>query len=152
MSRFFLRRAIGLLALALLAGCAAQQPVYDGQVAAHSVDKLGADSKAIFANQVPVMPGAKFTETSGGESWGDEADSYSQSMTWWFSYAMPREKVEAFYDAALPAAGRSTIEGGAVVWTLKPSGGQPHDEIRVVVDDKELRITEDVQGGRSRPS
>lgn len=148
-------RTLAVLALGLvvLVGCSAQQPVYNGQVAAHSVDDVGGDSpKAIFANRVPVVPGAKFTETSGGESWGDDADSYSQRMTWWFDVSRPMDEVVAFYDAALPTAERSLTEDGDVMWTLRPETGQRYDEIEVIVGQGELRITEDVQGGRSRKS
>jgi hypothetical protein len=139
--------------LALVAGCSTKQPVYDGKVAAYSVDRFHDAPKAMFANQVPVYPGAKVTDAMGSQSYGDEADSYFEGMCYWLKFSAPTDQVIAFYDAALPNAVKSTDEDdGATVWTFTPAGGHPADRVTVRVKDQELRITEDVQGGRHRKS
>jgi hypothetical protein len=135
----------------MLSSCAPKQPVYDGKAASYSVDKLEDAPKAVFANQVPVYPGAKVTQAMGSESSGDDADSYSEGMCWYLEFQAPPERVIAFYDAALPNAERSVSEfDGGTEWTFVPAGGRPADRVTVHIKDHELRISEDVQGGRHR--
>jgi hypothetical protein len=143
----------GALLPALVAGCAAKQPVYDGKIAAYSVDRFHDAPKAMFANQVPVYPGAQVTDSMGSQSYGDEADSYFEGMCYWLKFKGSTDQVIAFYDAALPNAEKTADESdGATVWTFTPAGGHPADRVTVRVKDQELRITEDVQGGRHRKS
>ncbi len=141
----------GLLAASSLFGCGAKQPVYDGQAANHSINHIGDAPKGVYANQLPLYPGVKFTDAMGSESWGDEPDSYSKGMRWEFEYQVPMEKVVGFYDAALPDAKRETDPAsGAVTWTLVPNGAQRGESVYVTVEDGKLRIHEEVKPRRSR--
>lgn len=138
---------VGALALA---GCSGPAPVFDGKVAKHSVDNFDEAPRAVFANQIPVYPGASITDATGNQSWGDTPDTYSEGMTWWFEVTGATESVVAFYDTALPEASRKVDENGEIIWTLKPSGGREGDEVAVILSGRELRISEDVYGGRDR--
>jgi hypothetical protein len=134
-----------LLSAVALAGCAARQPVYDGQVADHSIDDFDQAPKAVYANQVPVYPRAELTDAMGSESWGDEPDSYSKGMGWEFEFKGEKADVVTFYDAALPNAAREVAEDGEVIWTLVPEGALPGEEVMVRVGEKEFWIHEDVK-------
>lgn len=151
MDRTIPKVALVTILIAALAGCAARQPVYDGQVAAYSVDKLGDAPRAQYANQVPLYPGAKLEGAMGNETYGDEADSYAEGMTWHFLFKDPPEKVVAFYEAALPQVEKSTGPDGTVKWQFLPAGGKGEDYVSVVVGEKEMFISESVQGGRKVP-
>ncbi len=140
-----------LLPLAVsLTGCTSKPAVYDGKVATHSIDDYAEAPRPVYANQVPVYPGAKIKDAMGSESWGDTPESYSEGMAWWFEVESPGDRLIAFYDAALPNATRETGEHGAVMWTLPPAGGGDGDKIAVIVEGKEFRIKESVRGGRDR--
>ncbi len=139
-----------LLGALVVSGCSSKPAVYDGKVARHSIDDFGEAPQALFANQIPVYPGAKITDAMGSESWGDTPESYSEGMAWWFEVENPGDKVVAFYDGALPDAKRETGADGEVIWTLPPTGGRDGDEIAVIVQGEELRIRESVRGGRDR--
>ena len=151
MNRSIRCAVLGAALLAALAGCSARQPVYDGTVASHSLKDFKDAPEAMFATQVPVYPGARVTDAMGSESSGDEADSYAEGMCWWLKFNAPTERVVAFYDAALPNAKRAVSEDdGGIDWTFVPAGGRPADRVTVHVQGDELRISEDVQGGRHR--
>src|SRR5262249_9942533 len=123
------RIAFVLTMLAIAAGCAAKQPIYDGSVASHSTDDYREAPHAQYANQVPVYPGATIDNAMGSESYGDEPDSHSYGMAWWFKTKATKDDLTKFYDAALPGARKTTLENGATQWSLAPKGGQPGEEI-----------------------
>jgi hypothetical protein len=136
----------GLVASAVLAGCSAQQPVYDGSVAEYSIDDFDDAPKAVYANQVPLHPDCRLTDVMGSESWGDEPDSYSKGMGWEFSF--PKERtpdVLAFYNAVFAGIPAQPDEDGGTQWTIVPRGAQEGEDLTVTVSVGELWIHENVK-------
>jgi hypothetical protein len=141
-----------LLGAALVAGCSAIQPVYDGQVADHSIDDFERAPKAVYANQVPIHPHARLVDATGSESWGDAPDSFVRGMGWEFEFPGEMEPMIAFYDAALPAATREVMGDGEVMWTFAPRGARPGEEVMVRVGRGRLWINEAVKPAGRRSS
>jgi len=128
----------GLLAAAILAagsslqGCSGSDP--NAQVL----------SEAVFAKNIPVYKGAKFAEAIGNEMWGDEPDSYTKGMTWWFETKATKDELLSYYQKLYPNAERLDLEGGAVQLRWVPEGATRFEDVTIVVDDQELRIGESV--------
>jgi hypothetical protein len=145
-----MRIAVMVAAIAALAGCSAERPVYDGKVASHSIDDYGDAPRPQYANQIPVYPGAEIEDAMGSESWGDTPESHSYGMTWWFKGSATQEQLVAFYDFALAGAKREVDDEGAVHWTLAPQASEPGEEIGVIVEQDGFRIREETKRkGRS---
>jgi hypothetical protein len=143
------RIILGYLTAFALFACSSAPAVYDGKVARRSVEDFDEAPRAVFANQIPVCPGVKLDDAMGSKSWGDEADSYSEGMTWSFEFpAAERDRVIAFYETALPGVERTTDEDGDVVWEFPPAGAKEKESVSVRVRAAELWISEDVYGNR----
>lgn len=140
-----MRVPVLLVVLAVLAGCSAERPQYDGSVAAHSIDDYDEAPRPQYANQIPVYPGAKIDDAMGSESWGDTPESHSYGMTWWFKSDATQEQLVAFYDFALAGAKREVDDEGAVHWTLAPQAAEPGEEIGVIVEKDGFRIHEETR-------
>lgn len=131
------RRSIALVALSLCAlaamGCGAKQ---------------AALPHAVYANAVPVYPGAKLEDMMGSTSMGDTPESMSDGMAWFFDVKAPADKMVAFYEQKLPNAKRDPewVDGVRLVWV--PEGAAPGEELAVVIEDNRLCIRESVRPGK----
>jgi hypothetical protein len=103
---------------------------------------------AVYANAVPIYPGAVLEDAMGSTSAGDTPDSQSDGMAWFFDVEAPADRLLAFYEKHLPGARRDPVwqEGVRLVWI--PPGAAPGEEVAVVIDDNELTIHEDVKPGK----
>lgn len=144
-----LRKTMAWVALFLFAGCSSEPAVYNGSVARHSVEDFSDAPRAVYANQIPVYPGARFSDAMGSESWGDEPETYSQGMGWEFEFdASKYDEVIAFYETALPNATRRTSDVGEQIFEIVPAGGKAKETVSVWVHETEFWIHEDVYGDR----
>ena len=123
---------VAALALAA-AGCSAKQTVLP---------------YAVYADQIPIYPGAVLEEAMGSTSAGDTPESMSDGMAWFFEVKAPARELLAFYEQRLPQAKRDADwgEGVRLVWT--PAGGAPGEELSVVIGDDLLSIREQVKPGK----
>ena len=131
------RRSIVLATLSLCAlasmGCGAKQATLP---------------HAVYANAVPVYPGAKLEDMMGSTSMGDAPESMSDGMAWFFDVKAPADKMVAFYEQKLPNAKRDPewVDGVRLVWV--PEGAAPGEELAVVIEDNRLSIRESVRPGK----
>jgi len=125
---------LGLVALvaagALLQGCGDS----NAKVLAH----------AFYAKNVPVYKGAKYTESMGNESWGDEPGSYTKGMAWWFETKATKDQLYAYYHGLYPNAERMDLDDGAIQLRWVPEGATPFEDVTIVMKDQELTIGESV--------
>ena len=103
---------------------------------------------AVYANAVPVYPGAVLEDMMGSTSIGDTPESMSDGMAWFFDVEAPADKMVAFYEQRLPNAKRDPEweDGVRLVWV--PEGAAPGEELAVVIDDNKLSIREAVRPGK----
>jgi len=129
------RKIVTMLAMSALAvgGCAGKQ---------------AALPHAVYANAVPIYPGAVLEDAMGSTSSGETPGSTSDGMAWFFDVEAPADRMVAFYEKKLPDARRDPVwqEGVRLVWV--PPGASPGEEVAVVIDDNELTIHEQVNSGR----
>jgi hypothetical protein len=106
---------------------------------------------SVYAQVVPVYPGAKYIGTMGGsssESIGGPASSQSQS--WFFKTSDTAEDVVAFYKKKLPGA-ELEIDGGDSTFTLIPKGAEEGEQVQVIFhNDGNLQIHESVKAGKKQ--
>src|SRR5436190_7985315 len=87
----------------LLTGCSYKQTHWSGDAA----------RLVVYAQTVPLYPGAKYDDAMGSDSYGDEPDSHSEGMCVWFKVKdYDKTKVLAWYEASLQGAKRDVDEGG----------------------------------------
>lgn len=102
---------------------------------------------AVYASAIPIYPGAKFTDTMGGnyyEEFGGAVTFTSQS--WFFDLTDPVEKVVAFYRAGLPEGYRDVeAEEGSIAFEWTPPGGVDGEDVTVVIRAGQLQIGETVK-------
>lgn len=110
--------------------------------------KQAALPHAVYANAVPIYPGAVLEDAMGSTSSGETPESMSDGMAWFFDVEAPADRMIAFYEKQLPDAKRDPVwqEGVRLVWV--PPGASPGEEVAVVIDDNELTIHEQVKSGR----
>ena len=103
---------------------------------------------AVYADQVPIYPGAVLEEAMGSTSAGDTPESMSDGMAWFFEVTAPAQEMVAFYQQRLPQARRDTgwEDGVRLVWV--PEGGAPGEELSVVIGENTLSIREQVKPGK----
>lgn len=103
---------------------------------------------AVYANAVPIYPGAVLEDAMGSTRVGDTPDSISDGMAWFFDVDAPADRLLAFYERKLPGARRDPVwqDGVRLVWV--PPGAAPGEEVSVVVGDNELSIHESVRPGK----
>jgi len=98
---------------------------------------------AAYATQIPLYPGTKIVDAMGGESWGDEPDSYSYGMSWWCETKATRAELLAWYQAKLPDAKRSTPYDEVIELTVTPKGAKPGEDMGVLIEeDGKYRVFE----------
>jgi len=102
----------------------------------------------VYANAVPIYPGATLEDAMGSTTAGDPQGSHSDGMAWYFDVQAPADAMISFYMKKLHGAKRDPVwqEGTRLVWI--PPGASPGEEIAVVIDDNELTIHEEVRPGR----
>lgn len=124
--------AFSMLALAL-AGCGGKQ---------------AALPHAVYADAVPIYPGAVLEDAMGSTTAGDTPESVSDGMAWFFDVQAPADRLIAFYQHRLPTARRDPDwqEGVRLVWV--PDGAAPGEEVSIVIGENELSIREDVRPGK----
>jgi hypothetical protein len=102
---------------------------------------------AAYGDQIPVYPDATLRDTGGGTY----ADALGGPVTFesksWFFTIGDGAKVIAFYQQKLPGATREDDEDG-VSFRFTPRGGQPGEDISVVIRKGELQISEVVKPGK----
>jgi hypothetical protein len=131
------RRSIALVTLVLcalaVAGCGAKQTVLP---------------HAVYANAIPIYPGARLGDMMGSTSMGDTPESTTDGMAWFFDVKAPADKMIAFYEQKLPNARRDPdwSEGVRLVWV--PEGAAPGEELAVVIEENQLMIKESVRPGK----
>ena len=131
------RRSITLVTLSLCAlaaaGCGAKQTALP---------------HAVYANSVPIYPGAKLGNMMGSTSVGDTPESMSDGMAWFFDVEAPVDKMVAFYQQKLPQAKRDPDfqDGVRLVWM--PEGAAPGEELSVLIEQNKLMIKESVRPGQ----
>lgn len=130
-------RSMALAALALgalaAAGCGARQ---------------AALPHAVYANAVPIYPGARLEDMMGSTSTGDTPESMSDGMAWFFKIEAPADRMVAFYEQRIPQAKRDPDweDGVRLVWV--PEGASPGEELAIVIEDNRLSIREAVRPGK----
>lgn len=99
---------------------------------------------AVYAKNVPVYKGAKYSEQSGSESWGDEPGSYTKGSVWWFETKATKDELFSYYHGLYPNAERIDLDDGAIELRWVPEGATRFEDVEIVMADHELRIGEDV--------
>ena len=124
--------AFSMLALAL-SGCGAGQATLP---------------HAVYADAVPIYPGAVLEDAMGSTTAGDTPESVSDGMAWFFDVQAPADRLIDFYQRKLPTARRDPDwqEGVRLVWV--PEGAAPGEEVSIVIGENELSIREDVRPGK----
>ena len=131
------RRWIALTALSLCAlpalGCGAKQTALP---------------HAVYANTVPIYPGAKLGNMMGSTSMGDTPESTSDGMAWFFDVEATAEKMVAYYEQKVPNARRDPdfVDGVRLVWV--PEGAAPGEELSLIIEENKLMIKESVKPGK----
>lgn len=131
-------RSIALVTLSLCelaaAGCGAKQ---------------AALPHAVYANAIPIYPGAKLEDMMGSTSMGDTPESMSDGMAWFFEVTAPAAKMVAFYEQKLPNAKHDPEwEEDTVRLVWVPEGAAPGEELAVVIGENRLSIREAVRPGK----
>jgi len=103
---------------------------------------------AVYANSVPIYPGAKLGNMMGSTSIGDTPESMSDGMAWFFDVDAPADKMVAFYQEKLPHAKRDPdfVDGVRLVWV--PEGAAPGEELSVLIEQNKFMIKESVRPGK----
>ena len=107
---------------------------------------------AVYANVVPVYPGAKYTGTIGGQSSDSIGGTVSgESQSWFFKISDPAEEVLAFYKKNLPDAKMAEDEAGDSTFTLIPSGAEDGEYVQVIFRKSgDLQIHESFKPGKQQ--
>lgn len=130
----------GLLVVVFMVGCssAPKQAKWEGE----------AKANAVYASQLPLYPGARFTHMMGSDSYGDTPEDHSEGMAWWFEVPASQAELDAWYATQLVGASKRTDETGAIEYTVIPSGAEPGEEIGVRLHDKEMLVYESTKAGK----
>jgi hypothetical protein len=129
-----------LLAVAALTGCAAKEAKWTAEAAQY----------AVYATQIPLYPGAKCEDVMGSDSYGDEPESHTEGMAWWYNVSAPKDKVVAWYEARLPKAVKTDGDDGSVVFTVEPEGGEAGEDMGVIIEEGKLRVFEHSRAGKHK--
>ena len=130
----------GIITLFILSGCGAREAKWTPEAA----------SLAVYATQVPLYPGATIEDSMGHESFGDEPESYSEGMTWWYVVRAPQDDIVTWYAAKLPQAKREVLEDGSVQFTVTPEGGEAGEDMGVIVESGKFRVFENTRAGKHK--
>ncbi len=108
-------------------------------------------SGAVYADQIPVYPGASLVSTSQG-SYTDSAGKPPSLVTqnWFFKTRDSIQKVADFYQRKLPQAKRDDSED-ATTFTILPQGAEPGENASVTLRPGEVQIGETTKPGKRKP-
>lgn len=117
-------------------------------VAGGCADRHIALPHAVYANAVPIYPGATLEDAMGSTSGGDSPDSMSDGMAWFFDVQAPADQMVSFYEKHLPGVKRDPVwqEGVRLIWI--PPGASPGEEVSIVIGENDLTIHEEVRPGK----
>jgi hypothetical protein len=103
---------------------------------------------AVYADEIPIYPGAVLRDAMGSTSAGDTPESMSDGMAWFFDVQAPADRLLAFYEKRLPQARRDPEweDGVRLVWV--PKGAAAGEELAVLIGENELSIREAVRPGK----
>ena len=131
---------------AALSGCAAKETKWSGETA----------SMVVYAKTIPLYPGAKAKDAMGSDSYGDTEDSHSEGMCVWFEVKdYDQAKVLSWYNERLPNAKTQTLETAdsrSIELTVPVPGGEPGEDMGVVIDEKGFRVFENTKPGKHKNS
>ena len=130
--------AVALGAL-LLAGCSLGEAKWSADAAA----------AVVYAQSIPLYPGAKSDGAMGSQSWGDDSASTTEGMTVWFVVDdYDRAKVLDWYEQRLPNAETQVLDDGAIQLKVPVPGGEPGEDMGVVIDENRFRVFEHTKPGK----
>jgi hypothetical protein len=109
-----------------------------------------AKANAVYATQVPLYPGAKIGSMMGSDTYGDGPDSHREGMAWWYDVAATQAELDAWYATRLAGAAKSTGDDGGITYTLAPQGGEPGEELGVILEDNQVRVFERTKAGKRK--
>jgi hypothetical protein len=103
---------------------------------------------AVYANQVPIYPGAVLQDAMGSTSVGDTPESATDGMAWFFEVKASSETMRAFYEKKLPGATQDPewTSGVRLVWV--PKGAAPGERVEIILEDNSIQIGESVKPGK----
>ena len=133
--------AIVTTAVVVMWGCAAKEAKWSGETAA----------MVVYAKSIPLYPGAKAKDAMGSDSYGDTPDSHSEGMAIWFEVKdYDREKMLAWYRERLPNATTETLDDGMIQLTVPVPGGEPTENMGVVIGADDFRVFEHTRAGKHK--
>jgi hypothetical protein len=148
------RRATGLpLAVAIVAVLAVAALGCSAAGGANQPGKWTGEAATlvVYAQQVPLYPGAKAEDAMGSDSYGDTPEEHSEGMSIWFKVeGYDKAKVLAWYEERLSGYQRSTLDDDTVELRMPAPGGEPGEEVGVWIDDDGFRVFEDTKPGKHR--
>ena len=108
----------------------------------------------VYANQVPIFPGAEVEDVMGGNYYGDDLnDQVSETITYWFKIdPANRDQIVAYYEKELPSAKKTVDEDGDIRFELVPKGAENGESVYVTVGKDRLRIGEETKPGKHKES
>jgi hypothetical protein len=109
-----------------------------------------AKANAVYATQVPLYPGARIGSMMGSDTYGDGPDSHREGMAWWYDVAATQAELDAWYAPRLAGAAKSTGEDGGITYTLAPQGGEPGEELGVILENNQVRVFERTRAGKRK--
>jgi len=107
---------------------------------------------AVYAQVVPVYPGAKYVGSMGGQSSDDLGGPVTgESQSWFFKVSDPVDDVEAFYRKKLPGAKLEKDDAGDPTFTLIPDGAEEGERVQVIYRNTgQLQIHESRKPGKKQ--
>jgi len=106
---------------------------------------------AVYADVVPVYPGATYDGAMGGSTSEDiGGPAISDSMSWFFNVEDSVEDMVDFYQEQLPGARLEKDDVGDNTFTLIPEGAAEGEYVQVIVRNGQLQIHESLKPGRKQ--
>lgn len=99
---------------------------------------------ATYAKDIPVYPGAHFTESGGGNYYDEIGGPVTaHSTSWFFTHSDPKSKVVEFYRSGMPAGTKPMeTDDDDVGFEWIPPGVKEGDHVYVRISDSTLQIGE----------
>ena len=108
-------------------------------------------SMVVYAQNVPLYPGAKAEDAMGSDSYGDTPEEHSEGMCVWFKVeGYDKAKVLAWYEERLPGAAKSTLDEDTIELRLPAAGGEPGEDMGVWIDNDGFRVFEHTKAGKHK--
>lgn len=102
---------------------------------------------AVHAKAIPVWKGAKLRDRMGGNYYSDVGGPVTfTSSSWFFELSDPVTEVLDYYRKNMPAGSTpAEAETGEHAFEWIPPGAKQGEDVRVVIREGELQITETVK-------